>query len=146
MNHLLGRGSFASVFLGRQISNDAPAAVKVIDKRIFANQYNLKNIYCEIDIMKKMEHENIVRFMDVYQTSNNMYIITEYCPDGDLRGYLKKRKRLPEQEAINFLKDILRGFEYMSKRDIMHRDLKPANILVSNGKLKISDFGFARNL
>jgi serine/threonine protein kinase len=46
MNHLLGRGSFASVFLGRQLSNDTPAAVKVIDKRIFANQYNLKNIYC----------------------------------------------------------------------------------------------------
>lgn len=46
MNHLLGRGSFASVFLGRQLSNDTAAAVKVIDKRIFANQYNLKNIYC----------------------------------------------------------------------------------------------------
>jgi serine/threonine-protein kinase ULK/ATG1 len=84
--------------------------------------------------------------MDVYQTSNNMYIIAEYCPDGDLRAYLKKKKRLSEQEATSFLKDILRGFEYMNKRDIMHRDLKPANILVSAGKLKISDFGFARNL
>ena len=47
---------------------------------------------------------------------------------------------------MNFLKDIMRGFEYLCKLDIMHRDLKPANILISNGKLKISDFGFARNL
>ena len=93
-----------------------------------------------------MEHENIVRLLDVYQTSNNMYIVTEFCEEGDLRNYLKKRKRLTEAEALGFLKDIMRGFEYMNQMDIMHRDLKPANILVTNGKLKISDFGFARNL
>jgi len=46
MNHLLGKGSYASVFLGRLISDGTPAAVKVIDKRIFANQYNLKSIHC----------------------------------------------------------------------------------------------------
>ena len=45
MNHLLGKGSFASVFLGRQITDNTPAAVKVIEKKIFANQYNLKNIH-----------------------------------------------------------------------------------------------------
>jgi serine/threonine-protein kinase ULK/ATG1 len=146
MNHLLGKGSYASVFRGRLLSDDTPAAVKVIDKRIFANQYNLKNIHCEIEIMKKMEHDNIVRLLDVYQTSNNMYILTECCEDGDLRTYLKRKKRLPENEALAFLRDVLRGFEYMTRRDIMHRDLKPANILIKDGKLKISDFGFARNL
>jgi serine/threonine-protein kinase ULK/ATG1 len=41
-----------------------------------------------------MEHDNIVRLLDVYQTSNNMYIVTEYCEEGDLRNYLKKRKKL----------------------------------------------------
>ena len=56
MNHLLGKGSFASVYLGRLITDDTPIAVKVIDKRIFTNQYNLKNIHSEIEIMKKMEH------------------------------------------------------------------------------------------
>jgi serine/threonine-protein kinase ULK/ATG1 len=110
MNNLLGKGSFASVFLGRLISDDSPAAVKVIDKKIFANQYNLKNIHCEIEIMKKMEHENIVKLLDVYQTSNNMYIVTEFCEGGDLRGYLKKKKKLSESESISLLKDIIRGF------------------------------------
>jgi serine/threonine-protein kinase ULK/ATG1 len=87
-----------------------------------------------------------VRLLDVYQTSNNMYIVTELCEEGDLRNYLKKRRKLTEGEAVNFLRDIMRGFEYMNALDIMHRDLKPANILVSRGTLKISDFGFARNL
>jgi hypothetical protein len=48
MNHLLGKGSYASVFLGRLTTNDSAVAVKVIEKRIFANQYNLKNIHYEI--------------------------------------------------------------------------------------------------
>jgi serine/threonine protein kinase len=47
--------------------------------------------------MKKMEHENIVKLLDVYQTSNNMYIVTEFCEEGDLRNYLKKKKKLSEQ-------------------------------------------------
>lgn len=46
MNQLLGKGSYASVFLGRLLSDDTPVAVKVIDKRLFANQYNLRNIHC----------------------------------------------------------------------------------------------------
>ena len=46
--------------------------------------------------MKKLTHENIVGLLDVYQTSNNMYIVTEFCEEGDLRGYLKRRKRLLE--------------------------------------------------
>ena len=71
-------------------------AVKVIDKKIFANKYNLKNVQSEIDIMKKIDHPNIVKLHDVYQTNNNMYIVTEYCKGGDLNSYLKKHKRLKE--------------------------------------------------
>jgi len=63
-------------------------AVKVIDKRIFTNNFNTKNIQSEIEIMKKVNHKNIVKLYDVFQTSNNMYIVTELC-DSDLYGYLK---------------------------------------------------------
>ena len=121
-------------------------AVKVIEKKIFANKYNLKNIQSEIDIMKKVEHPNIVRLHDVYQTNNNMYIVTEFCEDGDLHSHLKKKKRLSEEQASPFLRDILAGFQYLLQMGIIHRDLKPANILLHNGRCKISDFGFARDL
>lgn len=121
-------------------------AIKVIDRKIFANAYNLKNIHLEIDIMKKIHHENIVSLLDVYQTSNNMYIVTEFCEEGDMAGYLKKKKRLQEKDALKFLKEIMSGFEYLNQREITHRDLKPANILIKNGSCKISDFGFAKNL
>jgi serine/threonine protein kinase len=121
-------------------------AVKVIDKKIFANHYNLKNIQSEIEIMKKIEHRNIVKLLDVYQTTNNMYIITEFCDEGDLMHCLKARKKIPEKEAVRLLKDIIDGFNYLSSLGITHRDLKPANILLKNGRCKIGDFGFAKNL
>jgi serine/threonine-protein kinase ULK/ATG1 len=121
-------------------------AVKVIDKKLFLNTYNLKNIQSEIDIMKMVSHENIVKLHDIYQTSNNMYIITEYCEDGDLYHFLLQRKKLPESEAKKYLKQILKGAKYLHSNGIIHRDLKPANILMKNGVCKISDFGFAKSL
>lgn len=88
MRRLLGQGSYASVYLGRFIETSEPVAVKVIDKRLFSNAFNLKNLHCEIDIMKKVKHENIVGLHDVLQTNNNMYIITELC-DHDLLTLLR---------------------------------------------------------
>jgi len=93
--------------------DETPVAVKVIDKKIFSNTYNVKSIQSEIDIMKKVDHENVVKLLDVYQTNNNMYIVTEFCEEGDLRGFIKKKKKLSEIAAIKILKDILHGFEYL---------------------------------
>lgn len=91
---MIGKGSYATVYLGRRITDDIPTAVKVIDKKIFSNNYNVKSIQSEIDIMKKMDHENVVKLLDVYQTNNNMYIVTEFCEHGDLRNHIKKRYKL----------------------------------------------------
>lgn len=69
--------------------------MKVIEKKIFANKFNFKNIQSEVDIMKKVNHPNIVRMLDIYQTNNNMYMVTECCEEGDLCSHLKKNKKLP---------------------------------------------------
>jgi serine/threonine protein kinase len=75
-----------------------------------------------------------------------MYIVTEYCEDGDLRNFIKRKRRVSEAEALKILRDIMNGFKYLCNHEIIHRDLKPANILIQNGRCKISDFGFAKNL
>ena len=92
----MGEGSYASVYWGKSLETGETVAVKVIDKKLFVNAYNLKNIQSEIDIMKMVSHENIVKLHDIYQTTNNMYIITEFCEDGDLYHYREKKKKLPE--------------------------------------------------
>lgn len=120
-------------------------AVKVIDKRIFTSSFNLKNLHSEIDIMKRVNHKNIVKLHDVFQTNNNMYIVTELC-DFDLYSYLKEKRKLTEEEAISFLKQIMKGIKYLNSHNIIHRDLKPANILLKGKECKLSDFGFAKNV
>lgn len=79
--------------------------------------------------MKKVSHQNIVQLYDVFQTNNNMYIITEIC-DYDLYHYLKEKRKLSEEESVDFLKQIMRGIKYLNNCNIIHRDLKPANILL----------------
>ena len=145
MRRLLGQGSYASVYRGRVIESGEPVAVKVIDKRLFSNAFNLKNLHCEIDIMKKVRHDNIVELHDVLQTTNNMYIITELC-DHDLFTHLRERKRLEEKEAVDYLRQIMEGVKYLNGKNVTHRDLKPANILLRGKECKISDFGFAKNI
>jgi serine/threonine-protein kinase ULK2 len=95
--------------------------------------------------MKKVSHKNIVRLFDVYQTNNNMYIVTELC-DHDLYGLLKSKRKLAEEEAVGYLRQIMKGIKYLNSHNIIHRDLKPANILLKGSQCKISDFGFAKNI
>ena len=99
LKRLLGQGSYASVYRGRITDTNELVAVKVIDKHIFTSSFNLKNLQCEINIMKKVSHGNIVRLHDVFQTNNNIYIITELC-DCDFYHLLKERRKLSEHEAI----------------------------------------------
>jgi serine/threonine protein kinase len=67
----------------------------------------------------------------------------EYCNDGDLEAYIKKHD-LAEKDAIALFRQIINGFKYLHKKDVLHRDVKPSNFLLDNMKIKISDFGFAR--
>lgn len=95
MKNLLGRGSYASVYKGTSAEDDSVCAVKVIDQKLFANAYNFKTIQSEIEIMKKIQHKNIVALYDVYQSANNIYLVTEYCEEGDLKDYLRLRHKIP---------------------------------------------------
>ena len=70
----------------------------------------------------------------------------EYCNGGDLEGYLDKKKRLTEDQATNFLKQIVNGFRGLHQVNAMHRDFKAANVLLHDGICKIADLGFAKQL
>jgi serine/threonine protein kinase len=80
------------------------------------------------------------------KTSNNYYLILEYCNDGDLDAYVKKRKYLTEEESIEILCEIINAFHHLFQHKILHRDLKLANILRHDGVTKIADFGFSKIL
>ncbi|CAD8065045.1 unnamed protein product [Paramecium primaurelia] len=142
----LGKGAYGTVYAGRNILDNRIVALKIVDKKILQTDYANQLIASEIEIMKLIEDKNIVRLIDVLQSVNNTYIITEFCNGGDLREYLKKRKSIPENDAINVLKDLLHGIKALLKIGIIHRDIKPANIMIHDGLFKITDFGFAKQV
>ena len=119
-----------------------------------ANKSNtLKELRNEINILKDLEHDNIIKLYDWYLEQDslaNKYIVLvmEYASGGDLK-YLKDRhnNEIPLDISRNILEQILNGLDYLHTNNVIHRDLKLENILISDNnpiKIKIADFGLAK--
>lgn len=146
----LGEGSYSSVCLGKCLSgqnNGKFVAVKKIIKSTLSNR-GLSMLTSEIEISKeiiKFSHPNIVTCYDIIDDIDVVYIVMEYCPDGDFSEILNKRP-LKYKFIKYYFNQIVEGIKYLHDRGIMHRDLKPKNMLITNDKrtIKICDFGFAK--
>ena len=149
----LGRGSFSVVYLGvydgptnNYIKNGTKVAIKII-KTVNITQKAKSILEDEIYIMnliKSDPHPNIVGCFDVIKTTNETYIIMEYCDSGDLKGILKFP--IKEKYTQFYFCQLANGLKFLDKHNIIHRDIKPKNILLTNNRrtLKIADFGFAK--
>jgi serine/threonine protein kinase len=142
----IGKGSTSSVYKGYHEFTNVEVAVKKMD---YANidEKLKKQITRETELMKTLTHENIVELYDVIydpKISDYIYLILEYCHQGDLSKFLNKRP-MKEKYAKKYMIQLIEGLKYLSENNIIHRDLKPQNIMVTNNDIiKICDFGFAR--
>lgn len=161
LGETLGLGSTGKVQLAFNETTNQHAAIKIISKSIFNNTANTKSnpntsmvsstpdslpygIEREIIIMKLLNHPNILRLYDVWETNNNLYMVLEYAEKGELFNLLVERGPLPENEAVRFFRQIIIGMSYCHALGIVHRDLKPENILLDHKlNIKIADFGMA---
>lgn len=105
----------------------------------------------EFEILKDLDHPNIIRLEKVFWSVNTFYIFQELVAGGDLFSYIEsKGGRVPDVEAAVIIRQILKAIEYIHDRDIVHRDLKPDNILVTStvegARIVLTDFGNARYL
>ena len=90
---LLGKGAFASVYKAKHELTGEVFAVKMVDRRRMDEIYSgsgKNRIDKEKNIMKRLVHPNIVRLFDFKRTTNNYYFVMEYCPNGDLQGFMRK--------------------------------------------------------
>lgn len=143
----LGEGTYSSVCLGRNIQNGEYVAIKKIVKTNLSS-HGLQMLISEIAISKeitKFSHPNIVTCYDVIDDIDVIYIVMEYCKNGDFSTFLKK-KPMRYDYIKYYFNQIVDGLKYLHEHNIIHRDIKPKNILVSDDKktIKICDFGFAR--
>jgi len=139
-DELLGRGSYSKVYLGYN-SNNEKCAIKIIASYGLNNSTKDK-LLDEANILKSLNHINIIKLYDIYEDNNNIYIILEYC-ENNLQNIINNTT---EQQAKKYIKQIVEGLYYLQNKNIVHRDIKPANILIKNNIIKICDFGFAKSI
>ena len=160
----IGKGAFGEVYLTSKQGSKEKYATKKIDKKYAANPKAKKYLDNEIEILKEVDHPNIIKLYKVHETTQFYYLVTEYCNGGSLsdclEDYKKKYKRpFPEETVQYLMRQIVSALYYLHKKNILHRDIKLDNILVNfdseedkkdkNMKkvnVKIIDFGFARHL
>jgi len=146
---MLGKGAFGSVFLAaRRTDLNEVFAVKRIKKELLRSKRHAQALILEIEIMMKLRNNlNVVHFEDVYEDSNAVYMVMEYCSGGDLIYNSKSSQEMTEADVRLFFQDIIRLIGQCHRQKILHRDIKPDNFLKadksSKAPLKMIDFGLS---
>lgn len=140
----IGEGSYGSVRKGVQRKTGQVRAIKIIPKT--AVKYIAK-FRQEIQLMKELEHPNIIRLYETYEDKENIYLVMELCSGGELFDRIITAGFFSEREAAIYVKQMLGALYYLHNKGICHRDLKPENFLMlsreADSPIKLIDFGLS---
>ncbi|XP_064883007.1 death-associated protein kinase 1 [Oncorhynchus nerka] len=154
MGDELGSGQFAVVKKCRERSSGLEYAAKFIRKRRSKSSrrgVTREDIEREVSILKEIQHPNTITLHDVFENKTDVILILELVVGGELFNLLAEKESLTEEEATEFLKQILDGVHYLHSKHIAHFDLKPENIMllnraVAHPRIKLIDFGLAHKI
>ena len=157
----IGKGSYGEVFLTQKENDPKTYATKKIDITKFSTKDAYKYLNNEIEIMKQLDHENIIKLYEFLKFGHNIYLVMDYINGGSLSDFLSKYKLktgkpFPQKAIQHFVKQIVQALIHIHSKNIIHRDIKLDNILVnfpskddkenldySKGQIKIIDFGLS---
>ena len=148
--NFLGEGSFASVYKVQSRLSDEIRAMKIINKSSNISLEDDKEIFNEINILRTMDHPNILKIFEFYSNKDSYSIVTELCSGGELFQEIIDKGPFNEKYAAYVMYQIFSAINYCHNMHIIHRDLKPENILIvkreKNGYplIKICDFGTSK--
>lgn len=142
----IGEGAFAQVFLCMHIPTGQKRAIKAIHKSgLHHDQIDKDRMLKEINVLKSLDHPNILRCYEIFEDQLHYYVSVEYCEGGELFKKLAKLKFFTEEQAAKIMLQVLSAIAYCHERNIIHRDLKPENILLLENNedlsIKVADFG-----
>jgi serine/threonine protein kinase len=145
----IGKGSFGKVHLGVQVLTGHKVALKTISKKqLSQEETGFQKVENEVHLlMKTSALPNSVSLLEVFESKDYFFLVSEYASGGDLATSLKKKGRLTEAEAMPIFGDLLAGLESLHGLLIVHRDLKLENVvLTDSGRALITDLGVSRQL
>ncbi|ORY31435.1 hypothetical protein BCR39DRAFT_571401 [Naematelia encephala] len=141
LGDLLGRGASGSVYRALNFLTGETVAIKSVSLLSLAPSA-LPDIMSEIDLLKNLNHPNIVKYKGFARDKENLFIVLEYCENGSLQSILKKFGKFPESLVAVYISQVLEGLIYLHDQGVIHRDIKGANILTNkDGSVKLADFG-----
>ncbi|MDP1884443.1 MAG: serine/threonine-protein kinase [Candidatus Moranbacteria bacterium] len=159
IDSFINKGGFGAVY--KATKDEFTYAIKIFNEDYLLREFKKhgekdNRLQREIDIMKSVSHELLVRYIDDFviedEAGKNFFLVMEYIDGKNLREILNENEKLKEEDAVILFKQILEGLDYLHNLrgdgediGIIHRDLKPENILVqNNGRIKIVDFGISK--
>ncbi|NWH32930.1 NEK3 kinase, partial [Chloropsis hardwickii] len=144
---VLGEGSFGRALLVHHRISDQKYVMKEIKKK--KSSSGVENSRKEAVLLAKMKHPNIVAFKESFEADGHLYIVMEYCDDGDLMQKIKHQggNLFPEDTILHWFVQMCLAVKYIHDKRVLHRDIKSKNVfLTQSGKVKLGDFGSARLL
>ncbi|KAI0206098.1 hypothetical protein F4808DRAFT_191768 [Astrocystis sublimbata] len=141
LGECIGKGAFGAVYKAFNWGTGEAVAVKQI-KLVNLPKSELRMIEAEIDLLKNLHHDNIVKYVGFVKSADCLNIILEYCENGSLHSICKAYGKFPENLVGVYMTQVLQGLQYLHDQGVIHRDIKGANILTTkDGKVKLADFG-----
>ena len=148
--NFLGEGSFAAVYRVQNRITDSIRAMKIINKSASCSPEDDKEIFNEINILRTLDHPNILKIFEFYSNKESYSIVTELCSGGELFQEIVDKGPFNENYTAYVMFQILSAINYCHNMKIVHRDLKPENILIVDRdknnfpRIKICDFGTSK--
>lgn len=140
----IGKGAFGNVYLSRKKTTGDVYAIKRLNKQQAVLKNQLTHIKAERNILASTNSPFLIRSYFSFQTKDNLYLVMEYAPGGDVYSLLKNLGCLDEDMTRTYVAQIVLALGYLHRMNIIHRDLKPDNLLISaTGHIKLTDFGLS---
>lgn len=146
MKDVLGTGAFSQVRLAESKDDGQMYAIKIIDKKALkGKEDSLEN---EIRVLKRLDHVNVVKLLEAYESRACVYLVMELVTGGELFDRIVEKGSYSEKDAADLIKQVLSAVAYMHEEGVVHRDLKPENLLYyspeAESKIMIGDFGLSK--
>ncbi|KAK7976738.1 hypothetical protein PG989_015201 [Apiospora arundinis] len=145
---LIGKGTFGQVYQVRKKDSNRIYAMKVLSKKVIVQKKEVAHTVGERNILVRTamsESPFIVGLKFSFQTSGDLFLVTDYMSGGELFWHLQKEGRFDEKRAKFYIAELILAIQHLHHSDIVYRDLKPENILLdANGHIALCDFGLSK--
>eukprot|EP00026_Physarum_polycephalum_P013127 Phypoly_transcript_13499.p1 GENE.Phypoly_transcript_13499~~Phypoly_transcript_13499.p1 ORF type:complete len:187 (+),score=17.56 Phypoly_transcript_13499:35-595(+) len=137
----IGHGAFGKVYRALNVETGDFIAIKQIEKAVIQAEH-LPGVLRECELLRTLNHPNIVTFIDSHETDEYLFYVMEYVEGGSISKLVKKFGPFPESLLAHYISQVLKGLQYLHSQGVIHRDIKGENVLVTKqGTVKLVDFG-----